>query len=248
MQRLSVTIITKNEEKNIERCLTSVAWADEIIVVDSGSTDRTVELCRKFRCKVISSEWLGFGLTKKLAVDSAANDWILSIDADEEVTPELKNKILSMLQTAPKYDGYRIKRKSFYLGKMIRYCGWNRDYPLRLFNRDCGNFNRKSVHESIKISTQSGKIEEPLFHYTYPTIHSHIQKMNHYTELIAEEKAGNAETSAVVSAVLRGTLQFLKSYLFQYGILDGKEGLILSINSGYYTYLKYIKLWEKTRK
>lgn len=248
MGKLSATIITKNEEQNIERCLKSVNWADEIVVVDSGSTDSTVEICRKYNCKIIEANWLGFGLTKKLAVNSACCDWILSIDADEEVTPELKNKILSIFLTKPDYSGYRIKRKSFYLGKQIKHCGWNRDYPLRLFNRKFGNFNEKLVHESVNVEGKTKKIEEQLLHFTYPTIQTHIQKMNHYTDLIAEEKVNKNKKSGISLAVIRGLLQFLKTYLFQLGLLDGKQGLILAINSAFYTYLKYIKLWEKTKK
>ena len=132
--KISAVIITKDEEKNIERCLKSLDWVDEIVVVDSGSTDKTIEICKKYNCTIVYSDWLGFGRTKKLAVNTASNDWILSIDSDEEVTPELRNKIKEIL-TNPEFEAYRVKRKSFYLGKMINHCGWGSDYPLRLFNR-----------------------------------------------------------------------------------------------------------------
>ena len=164
-RKLSVTIITLNEEKNIERCLRSVQWADEIIVTDSGSTDRTVEICRKYTDKVLQIEWLGFGKTKKFAVDAATNDWIFSIDADEQVTDELKNKIQQIMKK-PSAQAYRIKRKSLYLGKIINHCGWGRDYPLRLFDRKAGNFNDKLVHETVEITGKILKINEPLLHYT----------------------------------------------------------------------------------
>ena len=189
--KLSVTIITKNEEKNIFRCLKSVKWADEIVVVDSGSTDKTVEICNQFECKVVNVEWLGFGKTKSFAVDQAKYDWIFSIDADEEVTVELKKRILQILER-PQFDGYKVKRQSFYLNRWIKHCGWNRDYPLRLFNRQKGKFNEKLVHESVEIRGDVSKIEEILKHYTYPNLTSYLNKMEHYASLAAE----NASTKS----------------------------------------------------
>lgn len=245
-EKLSVTIITKNEEHNIERCLKSVQWADEIVVVDDGSTDRTPEICRRYTSKVIHSEWLGFGLLKRLAVDSATHDWIFSIDSDEEVSEALRLKIQNILKN-PEYQGYRIKRVSFYLGKRIRFCGWQRDYQLRLFNRRYGNFNEKIVHESVRITGEVGKIEAPIFHYTYPTIHSHIERMNWYADLGLEKLITNKKSSSIAGAVVRGIAKFIKMYFFQRGFLDGKVGFVLCCNSAFGVYLKYMKLWEKKR-
>ena len=149
---LSVSIITKNEEDNIERCLDSVKWANEIIIVDSGSTDHTLEICKSYNCKIIETEWLGFGLTKQIGVNAATNNWILSIDADEEVTSELKNKILELVQSTT-FHAFNIKRVSYYLKKRIQYSGWQTDRPLRLFNKQYGNFNDASVHESVVINS-----------------------------------------------------------------------------------------------
>lgn len=243
---LSVTIVAKNEEKNIERCLRSLQWADEIVVVDSGSTDRTKEICREFGCRVIESKWLGYGKTKRFAVEQASYDWILSIDADEEVTPELKEKIEKIL-IEPEADGYRIKRKSFYLEKLIKHSGWDRDYPLRLFNKKKGNFNEKSVHESVKIEGSTSKIDEPILHYTYPSLFSHVQKMNEYTQLAAEMAASENRTSSLIAAITRGAIKFIKMYVLQKGFLDGKVGFLLALHSAYGVFLKYCKIWEKTR-
>lgn len=243
-EQLSVVIITKNEQENIARCLTSVQWADEIVVLDNGSTDRTPEICHHFNCKFIETKWLGFGLTKKLAVDSAVHDWIFSIDSDEQVSEELKLSIQNILKK-PDYNGYRIKRISFYLGKKINHCGWERDYPLRLFNRTVGNFNEKPVHESVVIPGRIGKIEAPLFHHSYPTIASHIIKMNRYAELAAQESFQKGKSSTVLSAIFRGLFKFIKMYFLQRGFLDGRVGFILCCNSAFGVYLKYIKLWEK---
>ncbi|HDP98293.1 MAG TPA: glycosyltransferase family 2 protein [bacterium] len=246
MNPLSVTIITLNEEQNIKRCLNSVGWADEIIVVDTGSDDNTLQICRKFGCRTLQTHWRGFGLTKRLAVDSARHDWILSVDADEALTEALQQRIQQILQQ-PDSVGYRIKRNSFYLNRLIRHCGWNRDYPLRLFNRRFGNFSDKKIHESVEVMGKISRIDEPLLHYTYPTIQSHVARMNRYSELGAEQAIDSGKSATIISAFARGLIKFIKMYLLQQGFLDGKAGLILSCNSAYGVFLKYLKIWEKTR-
>ena len=241
--KISTVIITKNEEANIVRCLKSISWVDEIVVVDSYSQDNTVEICRKYNCKVIQNKWMGFGKNKKLAVEQASNSWILSIDADEEVTEALKLMIEKILED-PKFNGYNIKRTSFYLGKKIKYCGWNRDFPLRLFNKKFGNFNEKEVHESVKIIGEKRQIESPLFHYTYPTINSHIRKMNLYSELSAAELINKGKHYSILSSVIFGIAKFVNMYFIKLGILDGKVGFILCYNSAFGIYLKYVKTWR----
>jgi len=159
---ISAAIITKNEERNIERCLRSLSWVNEIIIVDSGSTDTTLEICRKYNCDIITSKWLGFGKTKQLAVNKTSHDWVLSVDADEEISNDLALKIKLILQSN-KFAGYRIRRKSFYLGKLINYSGWQDDYPLRLFNKNFGNFDNSDVHEKVQLNTENVSfIEETL--------------------------------------------------------------------------------------
>lgn len=240
-EKISAVIMTKNEEANIERCLNSVQWADEIIVLDNNSTDNTRGIARKLGATVhINPKWQGFGLSKKLAVSKAKHDWIFSIDADEEVTPELKDKILKTLEN-PEYMIYNVKRKSFYLGKLINYCGWNKDYPKRLFNRKFANFNDKTVHESVVSESKLGTIHSPLMHYTYPTIASHIEKINNYTNL----SAANNKNSSLCLSIFSGLLKFIKMYVFQLGILDGKHGFILSLISSYGVTIKYLKIYEK---
>ncbi len=240
-------MIVKDEEENIERCLRSVSWADEVVVVDSGSVDRTLEICERFDCRIVKTEWLGFGRTQKLSVDSASNDWVLSLGADEEVTESLKEKVLGILES-PQYKGYSIKRNSFYLGRMIRHCGWNRDYPLRLFDRRYGNYNDSIIHEKVVIDGEGGRINEPLLHYTYPDLASHIERINSYSMLGAKKAFDRGRRSNPCCAMVRGFLKFIKMYFIQLGVLDGIIGLVLSFNSGYGVYLKYIKLWELHRK
>ena len=244
MNKLSVAIITKNEELNISRCLQSVSWADEIVIVDSGSIDKTKEICQAFDCKFIESEWKGFGKTKQFAVQNTSHDWVLSLDADEVITPELRNEITELLQTNPRYYGYRIKRTSFYLGKQIKHCGWDKDHTLRLFNKYFGAFNDKPVHESVQINGAIGLLRNPMLHYTYPTLEAHFNKMKRYAQIGAEALYQKSRQSSPCTAIFRGCLKFFKMYLLQRGFLDGKHGFLLSYNSGWGVYLKYLLLWE----
>jgi glycosyltransferase involved in cell wall biosynthesis len=243
MNKLSVTIITYNESENIGRCLDSVQWADEILVVDSYSTDNTIEIAKSKGAKIVSTDWLGFGKTKKFAVNNTANDWVFSLDADEEVTEDLSKKIKEILLN-PKCDGYSIKRKSFYLGKMINYCGWDKDFPLRLFNKTKGNFNEKEVHESVQINGKKGRIYEPMLHYTYPDIDTHFIKMNRYGELASKKLVEKGKFYNPLVSLLFAINKFMKMYFLKLGFLDGINGLILCINSAIGIYIKYIKTWQ----
>lgn len=246
VNKISAAIITNNEEANIERCLKSLFWVDEIVVVDSFSTDKTIDICRKYNCKIFQTEWKGFGITKKFAVDNASHDWILSIDSDEVVTDELKNKIEDIL-SKPEFNGYKIRRRSFYLSREIKHCGWDKDFPLRLFNRKYGNFNEDLVHESVVLKEQKSKISEPLLHYTYPTINLHISKMNRYSELAQSKNIENKKYS-ILASMFFGINKFLKMYVLQKGFLDGKIGFLLCIHSAFGVYLKYIKIWQKNNE
>ena len=245
--KISVVIICKNEENNIRRCLESVKWADEIVVYDTGSTDRTLNICAEYTSTIyVENNWEGFGKAKHDAVNHAKYDWIFSIDADEEVSECLKNKILQMKDTLNPAIAYRIKRNSFYMGKEVKYSGWQKDYTLRLFNRQYGNFNLKTVHESVETKAETQNLKEILYHYTYPQIKTHINKMIHYSELSAENLYNKHKKSCVCMACFRGFFKFLKMYVFNLGFLDGKVGFILALNSGFGVYLKYVYLWEKT--
>ncbi len=241
--KLSVTIITKNEEKNIGRCLASVQWADEIIVVDSGSKDLTLKVCELYKCKVVQTKWQGFGKTKQFAVDLASNDWILSLDADEEVSESLKDKIINILKN-PDKKAYKIKRTSFYLGKEVKHCGWDKDFPLRLFNKKFARFNDKSVHESVQTKEKKGIIFEVIYHYSFPSLKIHLNKMIKYSELGAERLYKNGKKSSIGNAVFRGIFKFIKMYFLQSGYLDGKIGLLISFISGFGVSYKYFRLWE----
>lgn len=248
MEKLSVVIITKNEEKNIERCLRSVAWADEIIVLDTGSTDTTLSLCRNAGCTVASTEWLGFGPTKQKAVAMASNTWILSIDADEEVSENLARSIRSVLKTEmqERKDAYRFRRTSWYINRWIRHCGWNNDFPVRLFNRDSAAFNTKPIHEAVETKGTVGTIEGILYHYTYPTLDSHLEKLRLYGNLTADKKRAKGKKGSIASALLHGITKFFRMYLVQAGFLDGKTGLVLAVNSAFGVYFKHLMVWERS--
>jgi glycosyltransferase involved in cell wall biosynthesis len=248
MEKITATIITKNNEEIIERCLKSVTWTDEIVVVDSGSTDNTLEICEKYNCKVIRTPWLGFGKTKQLAEDNASNDWILSIDSDEICTPELKSRLLSILSDPDSMGGYRIKRRTFYLGKPIKYCGWQKDFPLRMYKKSVGGFNDREIHEFVELRGQAGKIKEQILHYSYPSISDHLQKIDRYTSLGAVEAISKGKTSSPLLAIMKGHLKFFKMFVMQRGFLDGPTGYILAKNSAFGVYLKYLKIFESGRK
>ena len=239
--KLSAVLIVKNEAANIERCLQLLSFADEIVVLDTGSTDNTVEICKKYTDKIYTlDKWEGFGKAKQTAVNYAKYDWILSIDADEVITTELANKIQQILKN-PDFEAYSIKRNSFYLGKLIKHSGWNKDYPKRLFNKNKAQYNEAKVHESVIVNGKLGKIEEPFLHYTYPDIKSHINKILQYSELAIGQ---NNKKSSIFTAIIRSKAKFFKMYLIQLGILDGKQGLILAMLSAFGVLIKYLRIWE----
>ncbi|MDP8232167.1 MAG: glycosyltransferase family 2 protein, partial [Candidatus Zophobacter franzmannii] len=240
----SVAIIVKNEEYNLPRMLESIKWADERVILDTGSTDRTMQIAKEFGAKLYQSEWLGFGKCKQIAVDKCENEWILSLDADEVLSPNLSIEIKRLIASDKSLNGYRIHRTSFYLGRKIKHCGWNRDYTLRLFRKSQGSFNQKSVHESVQIKGEIGFIKQPMLHYTYPTIDSHLEKMKFYSTLSSQELYKKGRTSSLLGASLRSGWKFFQMYFLKTGFLDGKEGFILCKNSGMGIFWKYTKLWE----
>ncbi len=248
MNKISAVIITKNEEHNIRRCLKSISWADEVVVLDTGSEDRTKAICEEMGARIYDSEWLGFGPTKRKAVGLANYDWILSLDADEQVSEELQIKIKKILKEGTDYAGFKIKEQTFYLGQKIKYSGWNNEYHLRLFNKKYGNFNERTVHESVEMEGEIGRLEEVIWHYSIPSITIHVFKMNHYTDMAAKDLFEKSRKSTPYYAFFRALWAFFRMYVIKLGILDGKYGFVLAINSAYYVFLKYSKVWELWKK
>ena len=245
-KKISAVIITKDEEGNIGGCLESLNWVDEIVVVDSGSSDGTLGIAQAYGARVIETPWLGFGKTKQLAVDSATHDWVLSIDADEVVTERLRDDIEAVLVN-PIKQGYRISRLSFYLGRAIHFSGWRSDAPLRLFDRRSGRFNEKVVHESVEMDAKPGHIKAQMLHYTFPTIAVHLSKIDAYSILGAQVMHAKGKKMGLLSACVHGVVKFFKMYLLKLGFLDGKEGFLLSTISSFGVSLKYFRLWELNR-
>lgn len=241
---LSVTIITKNEEQNIERCLKSVQWVDEIIVVDAMSTDKTVALSKNLHAKVIPKEWMGFAEQKEFALHQATNDWVLSLDADEEVTEELKSEIQKIIQLENSFDGYEIPRKSFFLGKWIRYGGWYPGYQLRLFKRSKATMNHRPVHEGFLVEGNVGKLRFPLNHYTYHSLHHYLEKMNDYSSLDVMNKLANGRRIRWYNFILNPTSLFLRMFISLKGYNDGFHGFLLAYYSAFSTLALYAKCWE----
>jgi len=239
---LSVVIITKNEEKNIRRCLDSVKWADEIVLIDSQSTDRTVEFAKDYGAIVFSPEWKGYGPAKQEGVSKAAGEWILSIDADEEVTAELSKEIKETLSSEESYDGYLINRHTNFMGKWINHCGWYPDYLLRLFRKDKGNFNDAVIHEQVVLDGRTRELKEKILHYSYPNMETYLERFNRYTTMGAEAAFANGKKASNFDIVFRPFVSFIDHFITHQGFQDGLEGFIISVMSSVAVMVKYVKL------
>jgi glycosyltransferase involved in cell wall biosynthesis len=248
MPNLSVVIITRNEESNIARCLRSVKMADEIIVADSGSTDRTIEIARNMGALVISIPWTGYGQSKREAVDKASGKWILSLDADEVISPELADEISDIVGHKSEFAGYFIKRKTNFLGKWIYHCGWYPDYLLRLFKKSQGNFDNNVVHEQVILEGRTGYLKSEILHYSYTSLEQYFEKSNNYTTLGAEEIFGQGKRAEWYHLTIKPLAAFFKHYFAKLGFLDGMTGFIISCLSSSAVFTKYIKLRELARK
>jgi glycosyltransferase involved in cell wall biosynthesis len=244
MLPLSVVIVTKNEEVNIEDALKSVADAREIIVVDSFSSDKTVELCSKYTKKVFQHQWEGFAQQKQKAVDHAGGEWILILDADERVTPELKTEIKSAISNAD-CNGYYIPRENYFIGKWIRHGGWWPDHTLRLFKKNKGHFEVREVHEKVAVEGKTAYLINPLKHYTYRSISDFVLRADNYSTLAAREIKKYSGNAGLFSFTIKPLATFIKMYFLRRGFLDGTRGLILALLYSYYTLLKYVKAWER---
>lgn len=246
-EKLSVAIITLNEGYNIRRTLESVKWADEIVVVDSGSTDQTVAVCREYTDKVFHQDWLGYARQKNLAIDRTTGDWVLSLDADEPVEPALADEIRRIIASPASLDGYRIPRKTIFLGRWVKHGGWYPDYNLRLFRNGKGRFQERAVHEAIRVEGTVGTTRHAIEHHTYPDIVSYMSRINRYSSLAVDVMATKGISSfkaSWVTVLLRPLLTFIHKYLFRLGFLDGKHGLVLNLFHSYYVFAKYAKAWE----
>ena len=247
MPTISTIIITKNEEENIEACLESVLWTDEIIVLDSGSTDNTLTICKKYapKVRVYAADWPGFGKQKNRALAFATSTWILSVDADERVTPELQQEILQKLDNA-NCVAYNIPRLTYFLDKPIKYCFGNKsDAPLRLVKKDYGKFSDDIVHERLIVNGAVGKLQNKLQHFSFGSIEELINKINSYSTLGAIKLHATKKKTSYAKAVAHAFWRFIKIYFLKLGFLDGWPGFIIAFSGFEEVFYRYAKLLER---
>lgn len=246
---ISVVIITKNESGNIRRCLESVKWVDDIVVVDSGSTDETLDICRDYPCRIFSRDWDGFAHQKNYALSQGNADWILSLDADEALTPELSSEIQRVLNGDSHADAYAIPRQNFFLGKAMRHGGWYPDRQLRLIRKGVGEFAVVPLHEHIHFFDDSTKVlslTNPMLHYTYPTVKDFIAKADRYTdiEVNARIKEGRRPKSLIFPIVTAFPGKFIEVYVYKGGWKDGLHGFIGAVLMSGRVLVRHVKIWE----
>ena len=247
--KLSAIVITRDNERTIGRCIESLAWAGEIVVVDSGSTDRTVEICRALGAQVhTTSDWPGHGPQKNRALDQAGGAWVLSIDSDEWVTPELRSEIERVLAALDAAPGYAIPRRSSFCGRFMRHSGWWPDYVVRLFRRDAGRFTDDHTHERLVVNGRIGRLREPIMHEAITDLDQMLTKMNAYSSSSAAMKLERRERGTLLAGVLHGAWAFFRTYFLRLGFLDGREGFILAVANAEGSYYRYVKLMMLARR
>jgi glycosyltransferase involved in cell wall biosynthesis len=249
-EKLTALVPSFNEEENIEECLKGLAWADEILVVDSFSTDRTVEIARRYAHRVVQHEYVNSATQKNWAIPLAAHPWVLVVDCDERVSPELREEIESVLANPGGLDGFIIPRRNIFLGRPMRYCGWGPrdDTNVRLFRRDKGRYEDKEVHADVVVEGgRVGKLLSPFEHRSYRNISHYLQKAHRYTDWAARDVVRKGKPIGADKIILRPLATFFRMYVLKLGFLDGFNGLILCALSSYYVMLKYVKAWEFLR-
>ena len=241
---VSVVVITQDEAANIEAALRSVVWADEIVVVDSGSTDDTVARARTFTDHVVTRAWEGYGAQKNYANGLARNDWILSLDADERVSQALATEIRDRLRDEPLHRGYHVPRLAWYMGRWIRSTDWYPDYQLRLYDRRVARWSHTRVHESVRVDGPVGSLRAQLEHFAYRDLSHHLVTMDRYTTLAAQQMLDEGRRTGMTDLTLHPPLAFLRNYILRLGVRDGLTGFIVSVLNAYYVFLKFTKLRE----
>lgn len=244
---LSVTIICKNEEENIRECLESVMWVDEIILVDSFSTDKTIEIARKYTDKIFRQEWLGFAKQRQFALSKVSNKWVFPLDADERCSPDLKDEILSVIKSENNFSGYRIPRKSFFLNKWIKHGGWYPGYQTRLFLNEKTKVADRLVHEGYEVNGNLGFLKSDILHYTVSSISEYMSRVNNYSSLQAVEKS-NKKKIKFSDILLRPIASYLQQFFLKRGFLDGIHGLMVTNFDVITNMLTYMKAWELQHK
>jgi glycosyltransferase involved in cell wall biosynthesis len=237
-----------NEESNIRRCLESVTWCDEIVVIDSFSTDQTVEICQEYTDRVFQIEWKGYIAQREALRIKATNDWVLFLDADEEISPALKDEILRWFRTdVGRYVGFEFPRQVFYLGKWIKFGEWNPDVKLRLCRKDSSHIGGREPHDIVIVDGPVRRLREKIWHYTYTGIHEHLQTMNRFTGISAEAMYASKRRFRWSDILFRPAFRFFKAFVIKLGVFDGRRGFIIATISAAGVAMKYAKLWEMQR-
>ncbi|MHB8764273.1 MAG: glycosyltransferase family 2 protein [Deferrisomatales bacterium] len=245
--RLSATVICKDEVEKIRGCLESVRFCDEVVVVDSGSTDGTVAICRELADRVVERDWPGYVAQQNFAREQARGEWVLSIDADERVTPDLAREIREALGGPTPVDGFRITRHVHYLGRWIDHSGWYPEPRVRLFRRDRGRWEGVDPHYDVAVEGALGRLRGEIVHYTYDDLADHVHTLNRFSSILAREHGARGRRFSWPALLLRPPLEFLKKYVVKRGFLDGAAGFYVAALSSFYVFLKFAKLWEAER-
>ncbi|MBU3621004.1 glycosyltransferase family 2 protein [Polynucleobacter sp. CS-Odin-A6] len=245
MPTLSVILITRNEEVNLADCLSSLEGiAQQIVVVDTNSTDSTLEIAQNYGAVIAQpTDWPGFGIQKNRALDLATGDWILSLDADERLTPALRSEILTAIHHSAQVDCFAIPRLSWYCGRFIRHSGWSPDYVDRLFKRGTARFSDDLVHERLIPNGQVAKLQNPMLHFSFMNFSQVLQKIDRYSTASAEQAFAKGRRSNPLKAILHGLWAFIRTYFIRAGFLDGYEGLALALSNAEGSYYRYMKIW-----
>ncbi len=245
-EKISACLTAGNEEKNVRRCLESLKWADEIVVVDSFSTDRTVEICKEYTNRVYQHKWLGYIGQKELIKKMATHPWVLFIDADEEVSPALRDNILKEFETGAcaNVAGYEFSRRVFYLGRWICHGEWWPDIKLRLFRKDLGVSTGREPHDRVEVNGTVKLLKGHLYHYTYDNVFGQVDTLNRFTGISAEGMLEEGRRFSYLDLLCRPFFRFLKGYVMKQGFRDGVAGFVIAVASAFGVFLKYAKLWE----
>lgn len=247
MTPFSLVVITRNAEKDLARCLQSVKFASDILVLDCGSQDRTQEIAKQNGARVVVEEWRGFGPQRRRATELAKHDWVLQLDADEALSPESQEEIKNLLRSEPAEPAYRFPRLSFHLGRWIRHGGWYPDWQIRLYDRRQANWDNALIHEKVQ-SPSVGTLKKPIQHWVFSSLTHQIETNNRYSGLLAEELDKKGRRFRLIHLILKPKVKFLETYVWKLGFLDGLPGFIIAVGAAYSVFLKWSKLWERQRK
>lgn len=247
-EKISVLVPTFNEESHIRQCLELLTWADELVVVDSFSQDRTVELASEYATRVLEHEYVNSATQKNWALPQLTHDWVLIVDADERVPEELRDEILDVLADPERLDGYRSYRQNHFLGRRVRYCGWQHDRVLRLFRKSLGRYQEREVHADVELDGRVGVLQNKLLHYTFTSFAQYMKKHERMTTWAAGDRARRTTRVRWPHLLLRPAFRFFKQYVLKRGFLDGHLGIIICSLAAFSVFMKYAKLWERQRQ